>query len=273
VLIRQNSSASRVRQIFAMVMCAGAGIFGQALDSNRLGLTSKHYWHSGELKVSVRGADVTSGRLLETAQALQGATGATGVHFFVDPGAAEAFRFMEPEPHPGDIEAATHYVAGYSRAGRETLTLTPFGFRGPENAVTLEGDPSRVVRCQYQLDGRCVLRLAPLSADLTELRGAVTLTGIATPKGTVSDARVVEVVAGSEAQRAKLRDLAERNLAFWQLDPGPRSAAVRIVYLVGPPAADRGALTRVDLDIEYPGPSTETNRRWHFRVLAAAVSR
>src|SRR5262245_37305771 len=101
----------RIRVALAMAVCVVAIAGAQGTDSRQLRLTSKFSWYSGELKVSVKRADVTARRLLSTARALQNRTKADGVHFFLDPRAAEAFRFIEAEPRPGDYEAARHYLA------------------------------------------------------------------------------------------------------------------------------------------------------------------
>jgi hypothetical protein len=75
--------------------CASARSPGRALE-----LTSGRHWYDGELNVSVRRNEVTVRRLLDTARAPQTQSKASGVHFFVEPYAAEQFRFIEPEPHP-----------------------------------------------------------------------------------------------------------------------------------------------------------------------------
>jgi hypothetical protein len=173
----------------------------------------------------------------------------------------------------------------YSPLGREALAIALFGFGGPENKVTVNTDSSGVVRCQYELDGRCLLGLKPMDVDLTDLTGTVTLTATLTPAGALSDARVVEVNAQDEAQRARLGEVVRRNIPSWWLDPGERPVPVRIIYVVGPSAvAPAGA----ELDLEFPRSLADQvrlappamrdraqaeHRKGYFRVTATVVPR
>jgi hypothetical protein len=151
----------------------------------------------------------------------------------------------------------------------------------------VNADSSDVVRCQYELDGRCLLGLKPMGVDLTTLTGTVTLTATLTPAGVLSSARVVEVNAQDETQRGRLVDVVRRNLPFWWLDPGKRPVTVRITYTIGPSAfAPSGA----ELELEYPRHLTQADldrvsppamrdlvwtehRKVYFRVTAAVAPR
>jgi hypothetical protein len=284
---RRGSHRLWLQLSLAMVLCAVAMAAAHGPDSKPLRLTSKHHWYGRGVKVSVKRTDVTSRRLRTMARALQDQTKAMSVHVFLERRAAEAFRFSEFEPHAGDYEAARHYVAGYSRLGHEAFVITPFGFSGPENEVTVDEGATDRMSCQYELDGRCLLGLKPMDVDLTDLAGTVTLTATLTPAGVLSGAQVVEVNAQDEAQRARLTEVVQRNLPSWWLDPGERPIAVRITYAVGPSAI---APTGAELDLEYPRrlthadldritPASKRDLMWtqhrqmYFRVTATVVPR
>jgi len=209
-----------------------------------------------------------------------------GVHFFLDRHAAEAFSFFGPEPPTSDYQAAPLYLAGYSPLGREAFAIAPFGWGGPENEVRLNLDSSGVVRCQYELDGRCLLGLKPLDSDLSDLSGTVTVAATLTRSGVLSDARIIEAKAQEEVRRVRLADLVQRNLPSWWLDPGNRPVAVRITYAVG---VSEVSPTSPELDLQYPralsqaeldrlSPAMRTltsteHRKLHFRVTATVAPR
>ena len=211
------------------------------------------------MQISISPADFAPGRLLCLTSSLKNRYRHARlilVTIYDDQDAAVRDRPLTVEASAADFETASHMHAAYqydSDKHEEHLSLYPDsreGRWGTKFYLPLAAP----MFCTLEIDRRCLLRLDhieyPWDAQDQGVSGNVTLTGLVSQGGTVSDLSVAESQVNPTQQAAVLERAARDNLKSWRFEPGPQSIPIRITFsyiLVASPHFDKSTETEMAL--------------------------
>ncbi len=129
-----------------------------------------------------------------------------------------------------------HAVYSYVAAPREEhVTIKPTGYSwdSPEDTrITLP--VTLMPRCRLELTGRCLLALDDVLYDgqayASKIAATITVTGIVTPRGLLTDMRVADAKSVPPGDADSLTRHTIDNLKSWRLEPASRQDTFRLTY-------------------------------------------
>ena len=162
-----------------------------------------------------------------------------GLLIFSSQEAAENFRIPVGEVKSLVQKWADQLHAMYvlnRHTDEDNLTLLPGGWSTPTGWATTIGFPAPAnSRCHLQIDGRCLLVAVngpyyPPEALNAGISGDITLAGVATAVGSISDVRVEKASVPSGEVGKMLMKNALESFSSWRLEPGQRQDAIHITF-------------------------------------------
>jgi hypothetical protein len=141
--------------------------------------------------------------------------------------------------------------------GEQLLKVLPFGMWETSSSELTEirlpvmGEP----HCKLELKGRCLFALAalqyPPEALKDKVSGTITLAGLITRAGEITNIRDVRISSTLDAGQEVLIDAARRNLSSWQLEAreGEDSIEIAFRYEIA------RSVKRNHIDVEFDLPS------------------
>lgn len=227
-----------------LVLCSATGAYAQCRPTQyRAGATFADSPSLFVRNISIPLQDFTPSKLVCLAGSFKGRyrdRSHVMVNIFSSHKAAASNSIVQQETTKADGEAFAQLHAQYifdAAKHEEYVQILPAGVTpGP---APMEGPYSTRIdllaattpHCHLEINNRCLIALERITYPDEALKaGAVTLSGIVTPSGTVNRVRVVKTESVPPGAETMLANAAAKNLSSWRVEPGPHQDEIRITY-------------------------------------------